>query len=75
MDEAERVLERLERIQALNESRASAGVLLAELRELVVEAEHWARVEGDTRARAAAAELSHRLARIGEVVPLAVVGE
>ena len=47
--EAARVLSRLERIEALDRERAPAGRLLGELRELVREAEAWARVEGDER--------------------------
>jgi hypothetical protein len=74
MDEVERVLERLERIQALNEGDAPPQVLLVELRELVTEAEEWARAEVDARARAAAAELGEHVARVGEVVPFAVTG-
>lgn len=45
MEEAERVLDRLRRIELLDREEAPAGVLLAELRELVAEAEAWARVE------------------------------
>ena len=75
MDEAERVLDRLERIRELNECDAPAGVLLDELRELVAEAEEWARAEGDARARAAAAGLGERLSQAGEVAPLALVTE
>jgi hypothetical protein len=53
MDEAERVLERLRRIRELDEGRAAPALLIDELRELVSEAESWARAEGDARARAA----------------------
>ena len=56
MDEAARVLARLERIDELRTSGGGTD-LLAELRALVPEAEAWARVEGDARARAAAAKL------------------
>ena len=45
MDEARSVLERLERIETLDRSGAPASVMLAELRELVTEAEAWVRVE------------------------------
>jgi hypothetical protein len=55
--EAARVLTRLERIEALDRERAPAGRLLGELRELVREAEAWARVEGDARARNAVGKL------------------
>jgi hypothetical protein len=57
MDEAARVLERLQRIEALERGRAPARELLAELRQLVGEAEAWARLEGDERARSAVGKL------------------
>jgi hypothetical protein len=63
-DMAERVLERLERIDALRGAAADGarggGRLMDELRALVGEAEAWARAEGDPRARDAAAELRAR---------------
>jgi hypothetical protein len=45
MEEARRVLARLERIEALERDSALPGVLLAELRALLAEAEAWTRVE------------------------------
>jgi hypothetical protein len=57
MDEADKVLERLERIDALDRERVPPARLLDELRALVREAEAWARTEGDERASAAAARL------------------
>jgi hypothetical protein len=45
MEEARRVLERLDRIEALEHAHAPADALLGELRALVVEAEAWARRE------------------------------
>jgi hypothetical protein len=45
MDEARRVLARLERIEALDRERAGPDDLLAELRSLLSEAEAWARAE------------------------------
>ena len=69
MDEAEAVLERLERIRELDRARAPATQLLDELRQLVSEAEAWARTEGDARARAAAAELGAEVVRLEEVRP------
>jgi hypothetical protein len=57
MEEADRVLVRLERIEALNHGGVDPGIVLGELRALVGEAEAWARVEGDARARAAAEKL------------------
>jgi hypothetical protein len=69
MDEATKVLERLERIDALDRERVPAELLLGELRELVREAEAWARLEGDGRASAAAVQLTSTLGQ-GEEVPL-----
>jgi hypothetical protein len=45
MEEARRVLARLERIEALDRESARPGDLLAELRALLVEAEAWTRAE------------------------------
>jgi Tfp pilus assembly protein PilN len=56
MDETNRVLARLRRIEELRKD-APASALLEELRALVPEAEAWARVEGDARARVAASKL------------------
>jgi hypothetical protein len=53
MDEARAVIERLNRIEALEGEGAPATALLAEFRELVREAEAWARREGDQRAEQA----------------------
>ena len=58
MDEARAVLRRLERIEALDREDAHPDAVLAELRELVHEAEAWAKLEGDERATTAAAALS-----------------
>jgi hypothetical protein len=64
MDDTDRVLARLRRIDALRATVGDGGgpgavsrALLAELRALVPEAEAWARSDGDARARAAAAKL------------------
>jgi hypothetical protein len=46
VDEARRVLNRLERIEALDREHALPGALLAELRALLSEAEAWVRAEG-----------------------------
>lgn len=51
------VLKRLERIESLDQGRAPMPVLLGELRALVGEAEAWARLEGDERARSAVLRL------------------
>ena len=53
MEEARALLERLERIEALERRGAAAPELLDELRALVREAEAWARLEDDDRATAA----------------------
>jgi hypothetical protein len=60
MDEARAVLNRLERIEALEREGAQPAAVLAELQELVHEAEAWARLEGDERATTAAAMLAER---------------
>ena len=62
MDETNRVLARLRRIEELRagaelQKGPQARVLLDELRALVPEAEAWARAEGDARARIAAMKL------------------
>jgi hypothetical protein len=57
MDEATKVLARLERIEGLDRSRVPASHVLDELRELVREAEAWARLEGDERAHSAVGKL------------------
>jgi hypothetical protein len=56
VDDADRILERLARIEALRAS-APPAALLDELRALVPEAEAWARAEGDARARDAVEKL------------------
>jgi hypothetical protein len=63
MEEARRVLERLERIDALEGARAAPQELLGELRELLREAEAWARVEGGDAGREAVERLRAALAR------------
>jgi len=57
VDEATRVIRRLERIEALGRSQPAPNRLLDELRALVTEAEAWARLEGDVRARSAVTRL------------------
>lgn len=46
MDEALRVLERLDRIEELKHAGVPAGELLAEIRSLLGEGEQWLRTEG-----------------------------
>jgi len=57
VDEATRVIRRLERIEAFGRSQPAPNHLLDELRALVTEAEAWARLEGDVRARSAVTRL------------------
>jgi hypothetical protein len=63
MDEARRVLERLERIEALDRADASPAELLAELRGLLEDGDAWARVEGGDAAGDALTRLREALAR------------
>lgn len=60
MDDSDRVLRRLERIERLR-ATAPAATLLDELRALLPEAEAWARAEGDARARAAVRDTAEKL--------------
>jgi hypothetical protein len=61
MDEARAVLERLERIESLEQLGAPPDELLAELRLLVREAEVWARRERDHEAQAVVARCAEAL--------------
>jgi hypothetical protein len=63
MEEARRVIERLERIEALDRASASPAELLAELRGLLVDAEAWVRIEGGDAADEAVIRLRGALAR------------
>lgn len=62
MDEAEAVLERLARIEALDREGAPARSLIDELRALVSEAEAWSRTEGGDAAKEATSRLRLALA-------------
>ena len=66
MVEAQAVIRRLDRIDALEREGAHPATLLAELRELVREAEAWARLEGGERAERA-------VERIEEAMSLDIV--
>jgi len=63
MEEARQVLDRLRRIELLEQERAPAPAILAEVRELLAEAEDWVRTEGaeDERARAGVERLKEAL--------------
>jgi hypothetical protein len=63
MDEARRVIERLERIEELDRATASPAELLDEVRGLLREAEAWVRVEGGDVADDAVIRLREALAR------------
>ena len=52
MDEARKVIQRLERIEALKSSRAPAEELLGEVRQLLTEGEAWLAAERDGDRRA-----------------------
>jgi hypothetical protein len=68
MEEARRILERLDRIEELERSNAAPAELLAELRGLLAEAEAWVRVEGGDAADEAVIRLRESLAR--DAVPV-----
>jgi hypothetical protein len=55
VDEARRVIRRLERIEALQSARAPAEVLLDEVRQLLREGEAWLAAEQDGARRQAGA--------------------
>jgi hypothetical protein len=57
------VLERLARIEALDGAASPPAALLHELRELLREAEEWARLEGGGRSWRAVERLRCALAR------------
>ena len=62
MDEVEAIVERLGRIERLRTEGAAAADLLAELRELLAEAEAWAEVEGGEAGEDAVSRLRAALA-------------
>ena len=63
MDESEAVLERLERIEALDRSETPPAELMGELRALLREAEAWSRREGGEAGKRAVADLRGALTR------------
>ena len=70
MEEARRVLERLDRVEALHLSGAPAATVLDELRALVTEAEDWLAAEGPGTAGAMDALNRCRTALDGRSAPL-----
>jgi len=62
MDEVEAIVGRLERIERLKRGGAAPPDLLAELRELLTEAEAWADVEGGEAGERAVSRLRTALA-------------
>jgi len=68
MDESRAVLERLERIEALDREGAASVEIVAELRALVEEATAWSRVEGGDAGKRAVGEL--RLALADDMIAL-----
>jgi hypothetical protein len=71
MDEARKVIERLERIETLRRGEAPAATLLAELRGLLDDGEAWLAAEGRATesAEAALERCRVRIRAGGEVVP------
>jgi hypothetical protein len=71
MDEARKVIERLERIEALRREEAPAAALLAEVRGLLHEGEAWLAAEGRATegAEAALERCRARIRADGEVMP------
>jgi hypothetical protein len=69
MDEARAVLERLERIEALDRAGAGRGALLAELRRLLEEAEGWSSLEGGDAGAAAVDDLRTALTTAAPSAP------
>jgi hypothetical protein len=63
MEESRAVLERLERIEALDRAGAGNSELLQELRALLGEAEEWSRTEGGDAGESAVAGLRTALSR------------
>jgi hypothetical protein len=63
MEQARRVLERLDRIESMQQADAGPAELLGELRALLDEAEAWVRVEGGDAGGDAVARLRAAFAR------------
>ena len=63
MDESAAVLERLERIEALDRAGAEPVEIVAELRALLHEATSWSRAEGGEAGERAVDRLRHAVER------------
>jgi hypothetical protein len=63
MEESQAVLERLERIEALDRAGAGPTELLTELRALLAEAEAWSNAEGGEAGECAVERMRAALAR------------
>jgi hypothetical protein len=63
VDESSAILERLERIEALDRAGAPASDLVEELRALLIDAEAWSRTEGGDAVIEAVADIRAALAR------------
>jgi hypothetical protein len=63
MEESRAVLERLERIEALDRTGASPAEIVAELRALLSDATEWSKAEGGDAGERAVDRLRHALAR------------
>jgi hypothetical protein len=63
VDESSAILERLERIEALDRAGAPASDLVEELRALLIDAETWSRTEGGDAVIEAVADIRAALAR------------
>ena len=71
VEKEQAIWERLERIDGLREDDAPAGILLAEVRALLAEAEEWMREEADAPRRAAVAlDRSKAVLAAGEQQPV-----
>jgi hypothetical protein len=63
VEEARRVIERLDRIETMQRAHAGPAELLDELRALLDDAQAWARTEGGDAGEAAVERLHRSLAR------------
>jgi hypothetical protein len=64
VDDSRAVLERLDRIEALDRMGAAPGELVEELRALLAEAERWSRCEGGEAGASAVEDLRDALGSV-----------